>query len=52
MYINELTLMTIHRSTPCTRGFTPTALTTPIESDAPMKNIVMMSHLRAKPEMN
>ena len=32
-------------------GFTPTDFSTSVESEAPMKNIVTMRPLRAKPEI-
>ena len=44
-------LTTNQSNTPCTRGFMPTALSTSVESEAPIKNIVMINPLRAKPEI-
>ena len=43
-------LMTIHSKTPCINGLIPTVRSTSVESDAPMKNIVRVRHLRASPE--
>ena len=43
-------LITIQRRTPWTRGLMPTERITSVESDAPMKNIVIVRHLRAIPE--
>ncbi len=44
-------LITIHRRMPCIRGFTPTDLSTSVDSDAPMKNIVRVRQRRAIPDM-
>ena len=44
-------LITIQSKTPCTSGLIPTAFRTSVESDAPMKNMVMMSPFLANPEM-
>ena len=44
-------LITSQSNTPCKSGFTPTDFSTSVESEAPIKNMVMMSPLRANPEM-
>ena len=45
----EPTLIITHRSTPWTRGFTPTLLRTLGDKDAPIKNMVIVRHLREIP---
>jgi hypothetical protein len=48
----ELTLITIQRSMPWIKGLMPTDFKTSVESDAPIKNIVIINPLRANPEIN
>lgn len=44
-------LITIQSNTPCISGLIPTVRRTSVESDAPMKNIVSVKHLRARPDI-
>ena len=43
-------LITIQSKMPCIIGLNPTDRITSVDSDAPMKNIVIVRHLRAIPE--
>ena len=51
MNSNEPTLITTQSNIPSIRGLIPTERSTSVESDAPIKNIVRVRHLRASPEM-
>ena len=52
IYARLAALMMIQSKTPWSKGRMPTDLMTSIDRDAPMKNIVMISPLRAIPAMN
>jgi hypothetical protein len=51
MYAREATLTMIHRSMPISKGRKPTALRVDAESEAPIKNMVRVRHLRARDEI-
>lgn len=52
IYARLAALMMIHSRIPCSKGRIPTDLMTSTDREAPIKNIVIMSPLRAISAMN